>query len=186
MRGGDGTAAAAAAAAAASASAALPSSASIALPTSTSTSYSLLALKYLTASAVNATSSMRPTPKDLLLALPRLIVRVGTFAFSTLPDHFDSVLTNHYHMRTIPDATGEGATFAAVTDAATFLQARDAAGTAGSSPLGSGGETIAAAGGFSNGLGFHSVRGFGGILSYLTSRWALSCFTMVCSLDRDR
>ena len=27
-------------------------------------------------------------------------------------------------------------------------------------------------------MGMNSVRGFGGLLSYVTSKWALSCFTM--------
>ena len=30
-------------------------------------------------------------------------------------------------------------------------------------------------------FGLHNIRSFGGMLSYMTSRWAFACFSVVCS-----
>jgi hypothetical protein len=182
MREGEGPTIAAATAAALSA--ASPATHPSSLPSSTS--HSFLAFQYFIASAVNATSYMSPTPNDLILAIPRLAKRVGTFAFSTIPEHVDGILANRYHMRIIPDATNQHANFATATNPAEFLQARDTVGSAAGLAPGPLGEATGAAGGFGGGLGLNSVRGFGGILSYLTSKWAMSCFTMVQPLPRQR
>lgn len=127
--------------------------------------------------AGNATSYLNPSPRDLLLAIPRVVHRAGTFAFFTLPEHLDSLLSNRYGVRIIPEATAGGVSLLATTPGAAFVPQDQAAGAmAGATAAVGGGDTM---GGVESAMGLNSVRGFGGILSYLTSKWALSCFTMV-------
>ncbi|KAI9826045.1 MAG: hypothetical protein M1832_000494 [Thelocarpon impressellum] len=158
-----------------------PVNSSSAVPYLTST------LGHLRSSASNASSFfIPPSPMDLVLAIPRMAHRAGTFAFFTLPEHIDTILGNRYGRRVIPEATGEGlASVAAAASGAAFAQAQDAAGSvAGATAAASGQGGLH--GGVNSALGFNSVRGFGGVLSYLTSKWALSCFTMALILNRTQ
>jgi len=120
------------------------------------------------ASTSNITSLMGPVPKDLVLAFPRMMARAGSFAF-------DSMLGFRNGGSMIAEATGNR-TWNMVSDA---LSSGSVASTA--APMVSG-AVAAAAEGSQGGLGafgFVQVRNFGGIFTYMTSKWAIACFTLV-------
>lgn len=128
------------------------------------------------ASASNATSFFNPSPKDLLLAVPRMIARAGSFAFITVPERMDNLLGLRNSGSVIAEATGgrtpntsraalSGLGSVRGTAAVTAAEARVAEGTSG--------------GMLSHTLSFHQVRNFGGVFTYVTSKWALACFTLV-------
>ncbi|KAI9848489.1 MAG: hypothetical protein M1838_000512 [Thelocarpon superellum] len=134
--------------------------------------------------ASNATAYLNPSPMDLLLALPRIAHRAGTFTFFTLPEHIDSLLSNRYGRSMIPEATGDTIRNLATTAGASMVQVHDASGAmAGATAATTNAGTFS---GVDNAMGFNSVRGFGGIVSYLTSKWALACFTMAIILNRTQ
>ncbi len=127
-------------------------------------------------SASNATSFLNPSPKDLLLAVPRMIARAGSFAFVTVPERMDNLLGLRNSGSVIAEATGgriqntsqaalSGLGSARGTAAATAAEATVMEGTSG--------------GNLSHTLSFHQVRNFGGVFTYMTSKWALACFTLV-------
>ena len=131
---------------------------------------------HVKASASNATSLLNPSPKDLLLALPRMIARAGSFAFVTVPERVDNFLGLRHGGSVIAEATGEraqnmppavlsGLGSAHRTAAATATEAGVAEGASG--------------GTLSRALSFQQVRNFGGVFTYMTSKWALACFTLV-------
>ena len=110
------------------------------------------------ASAANATSYLNPSSKDLLMVVPRMISRAGTFAFVTIPEVFDNLMGGGVGGRIIAEATGEGAEAMAAASAGiapeTLLIARGAtaAGTAGGY-----------AASFNQAFSFQNVRTFGGV-----------------------
>lgn len=131
---------------------------------------------HVKASASNATSFLHPSPRDLLLAVPRMIARAGSFAFVTVPERMDSLLGLRHSGSVIAEATGgraqnisraalSGLGSAQGTAAATAAEAGIAEGTSG--------------GMLSHTLSFQQIRNFGGVFTYMTSKWALGCFTLV-------
>ena len=127
-------------------------------------------LYHLKATASNATF-LNPSPMDLLMVVPRMIVRAGSFVLNTVPEQIDNVFRLGNRGSIIAGATGEG--------------------TSNIAPLASVGyaEGVAAATGamtervqetsLRNAFSFQHVRSFGGIFTYMTSKWALGCFTVV-------
>ena len=110
------------------------------------------------------------------MAVPRMIARAGSFAFSTVPDHIDGVLGLQNAGGVIAEATGEGEpAVESALHSSMATQRIAAAATAA--------EAVAADGGSPSNLwqswSFHNMRKFGGILSYMTSKWALGCFMLV-------
>lgn len=123
------------------------------------------------ASTSNITSPAGPFPKDFVLAVPRMMARAGSFAF-------DSMLGFRYGGTLIAEATGNR-TWSMVSEA---LSSGSVASTA--APIAS--EAVAAAAAAADysprslGLfGFLQGRNFGGIFAYMTSKWAMACFTLV-------
>ena len=113
---------------------------------------------------------------DLFLLLPRMVLRAGTFALVTVPERLDNMVLRGMAGTVIASATG--------------ARAQVAAGVPLSSMQGTAAATIAAAGtedvqsgGLSQAFAFQNIRNFGGIFTYLTSKWALGCFTVVCILS---
>ena len=132
----------------------------------------------LKVTASNLTSYLSPSPRDLLLLMPKMIARAGEFAFITVPEQLDNVLGLRYSGRVIAEATQQGSqrvASAAVSSAGMAIGATqglndativDSVGSHGSS--------------FSQTLfSFQQMKNFGGIFSYVTSKWALGCFTVV-------
>lgn len=129
----------------------------------------------------NATS-FRPSSLDLLLAVPRLAQRAGSFALS-FPDKVDQFI----------DRVRQGGSYIAesttsrilntttITSAASFGQAGSAAGSFTQSAAGTGQAPAEAVG---NTLSFNNMRSIGGIFSYVTSRWALVTFIAVSALSK--
>lgn len=121
----------------------------------------------------NSTSLM--SPSDIIMMVPRMMARAGSFAFVTVPERIDSMFFRHGSM--IAEATGNGtwnmitAALSSDLTADTTLSAAAAVETT---------TTSNPARPFSlSHLG--QVRNFGGIFTYMTSKWALACFTLVGS-----
>lgn len=117
-------------------------------------------------------SNFAPSAKDLVMAGPRMAMKLGSFATEAI----DSALGFGMTQRVIPEATGAGGL--------------DVATTAGAAAVGNmvdTGNTITQAnngGGYGSSLTLESVRNFGGIFSYATSKWALMCVFMAVALNR--
>lgn len=109
------------------------------------------------------------------MAFPRLLVRAGSFAVS-VPERIDNIFGLRNGGSMIAEATGNGSQN--IISAALSGDAAQASQRAAAAP---GGGTAAATEGvpsFSS-LTFQQVRNFGGIFTYITSKWALACFTLV-------
>ena len=109
---------------------------------------------------------------DLLLAVPRMVVRAGSFAFVTIPERIDNLLGIRAGGSVIAEATGQGAQSIA---SAAVSGAQGAAATAAAAAATEGPE----GGMLSHVLSFQHLRNFSGVFGYLTSKWALCCFTVV-------
>jgi len=133
-------------------------------------------LSHIMASTSNVTSHLNEFSKDLAMAFPRLLVRAGSFAIS-VPERIDNIFGLRNGGSLIAEATGNGSQntiSAALSGDAAQASQRVAAAAPG-------GGTAAATEGvpsFSS-LTFQQVRNFGGIFTYITSKWALACFTLV-------
>ncbi|MCJ1399708.1 hypothetical protein MMC11_002910 [Xylographa trunciseda] len=135
---------------------------------------------HLKASAANATSYLNLSPKDLLMVVPRLAARASSFALDTVPETFENIFGAGTGGRLIAEATGEGGGMAA----ASVAMAPGELGAAG------GAAATQAAGGsvssFSQAFSFQQLRTFGGVFAYMTSKWALGCFTVAIILNRTQ
>lgn len=130
---------------------------------------------HMLASASNITRSLNPSPKDLWLAIPRMVVQVGSFALNHMPGPINNLLRPQNAGSVIAEATGNGATNVAsaalsgisfVQETATAVMAT----TEGTHPE---------QGLFSQSFSFQQLRNLGGIFTYMTSKWALTCFAVV-------
>lgn len=120
-------------------------------------------------------SSLIPSPNDLLMAFPRLAQKVGTFAFFHMPEQVDAVLNKIMNGGSIiADATATNVTTASITTASSAFAQDTAAALAAQDPLDSGFFAWMA-----DAINFEGFRGFGGMLSYFGSRWALATFMVV-------
>ena len=132
----------------------------------------------LRVTASNLTSYLTPSPRDLLLLMPKMIARAGEFAFITVPEQLDNALGLRYSGRVIAEATQQGSqqmVSAAISSAGMPIGVTQGLGDATIiDSMGSHGST------FSQTLfSFQQIKNFGGIFSYITSKWALGCFTVV-------
>lgn len=119
-------------------------------------------------------TSLIPSPNDLLMVIPRLAQKFGSFAFYNLSEHVDFAY-NRVKSRAnyIAGTTATNVTTATVTGASAFAQDTAA--------------LVAAQGAADTGFfawmadafNFEGARGFGGMLTYFGSRWALATFVVV-------
>ena len=126
----------------------------------------------------NATSNLNPFPADIALAIPRFLSAAGSFAFVTVPETIDSMLHGGGSM--IAEATGNGSGHvisAALSGGAAAARASNTAATAGG---GTAGSLVQDGPRYFGTLTFQQIRSFGGIFMYMTSKWALACFALVC------
>lgn len=114
------------------------------------------------------------------MALPRVIARVGSFAFFTVPERIDGLFGIRNGGSIIAEATGERANKTVVTTLSGMSSVQGIATATAESVTATGGTQGS---GLSHAFTFQHVRNFGGVFTYMTSRWALSCFTLV-SLNR--
>ena len=110
------------------------------------------------ASAVNATFYLNPSAKDLLMVMPRMISRAGTFAFETIPEAFDNLLGMGNGGRYIAEATGEGAQAMAAASAGFTPGILAGAGGAATAQAARG-----QANSFTQAFSFQNMRTFGGV-----------------------
>ena len=107
------------------------------------------------------------------MAFPRMMARAGSFAFVTVPERLDSIIGLRGGGSMIAEATGNGS----MKMISTAFSSNSSAGAALPSAAGAA-ATEATPPGLSS-FSFHQVRNFGGIFAYMTSKWALACFTLV-------
>lgn len=126
-------------------------------------------------------SSMIPSAKDLIMVLPRLAQRAGSFALY-LPDQVDSVFSKIRNGGSIiADATTANTSGpTATTSSATFFIQNTAAAAAVPTP----GDGTGLFSWVSSTMHFEGFRGFGGMFSYFGSRWALATFAVSIFLNR--
>ena len=120
--------------------------------------------------AASTLSYLNPSPKDLFLAIPRLLARLGSFAFVVVPERIDHMFYYPYGRRVIAQATGNKTqSLGSVSPAISSAKPLPTMGPA----------TAGAASRSASGSFFSHMRNFGGVFSYLTSKWAFACFTLV-------
>lgn len=110
------------------------------------------------------------------MALPRVIARVGSFAFFTVPERIDGLFGLRNGGSIIAEATGEKANKTVLTTLSGISSVQGIATATAESVTATGGTQGS---GLSHAFTFQHVRNFGGVFTYMTSRWALSCFTLV-------
>lgn len=120
---------------------------------------------------------LSPSSEDLLMAMPRMFARLHSFLLHSLPERLESVLGLGTGEGMIADATREG-----VYNLASTGGANGAAFAQGTAPAMAVTTGIGATTGspLSSTFGFQHIKNFGGVFSYMTSKWALGCFTVVC------
>lgn len=136
----------------------------------TSTAYG-----HMLASASNLTWSLNPSPKDLWLAIPRVVAQVGSFVVNHMPGPIDSLFRPQNAGSVIAEATGDGIENAASAALSSVSFARQTATTVMATTEG----TQPEHGLFSQSFSFQQLRNLGGIFTYMTSKWALTCFAVV-------
>lgn len=127
---------------------------------------------------------------DILLAVPRLAQRAGSYALFHMPDALDSVAGKIFNGGSmIADATGQDTVNSTITNTSNHFAQNTA-----SSVLDAAfreafkeadNETTPSVFGMML-QGFAKVKNFGGVFSYLTSRWALATFTAAIVLNRTQ
>ena len=128
-------------------------------------------------------ASLIPTAAmDILLAVPRLAQRAGSFAFFHMPEAMDNMAGKIFNGGSmIADATGQQTANSTITNTSNaFAQSTAAAlDAAFREAWTEGGDdtTSSVFGMMLQGLG--RLKSFGGMFSYLTSRWALATLTAV-------
>lgn len=118
-----------------------------------------------------------PSAKDLLLAGPRMGMKMGSLLVA-LSEVIDDVLGGRMGQRVIAEPTGmngvEAITTAGTGAAQQMVQT-------GADVLG---EADAQGSGLASKLSIESARSFGNVFQYSTSRWALACIVMAIILNR--
>ena len=134
--------------------------------------------------ATSSNSSLIPSAAmDLLLVVPRLAQRAGSFALFHMPEAMDSIAGKIFSGGSmIADATGQQTANSTITNTSKAF-AQSTAGVLDASlreAFREAGDEAASSSVFGMMLqGLARLKNFGGIFSYLTSRWALATFTAV-------
>ncbi|MCJ1391542.1 hypothetical protein MMC18_004406 [Xylographa bjoerkii] len=135
---------------------------------------------HLKASAANATLYLNLSPKDLLMVVPRLATRASSFALDTIPEAFENIFGAGTGGRIIAEATREGGEMAAASVGVPPGELAAVGGAAATQAAGG------PASSFSQAFSFQQIRTFGGVFTYMTSKWALGCFTVAIILNRTQ
>ena len=108
------------------------------------------------------------------MAFPRIMARAGSFAFVTVPERIDSIFGLRHGGSMIAEATGNR-TWNMVSEA---LSSGPVMGSALPTASRTAQSTTNTGKNYSS-LTAGQMKNFGGIFTYMTSKWALACFTLV-------
>lgn len=112
-------------------------------------------------------TSIIPSPNDLLMVIPRLAHKIGSLALSYIPDRAEeNMMASDTATVTVINET--------ITNITTTFALASASATANAEAV-ERGMWASLIGVFS----FDGGRGFGGMFSYLGSRWSLATFAVV-------
>lgn len=134
-------------------------------------------------------SSWIPSASDLLLVVPRLAQRAGAFAFN-MPEAMDNLGRIWNGGSIIADETARLTANSTITNTSAFAQSTAAAAASildasiRESWKESAGEATSMLGFISQGIA--RLKNFGGLFSYLTSKWALATFVAAIVLNRTQ
>lgn len=122
------------------------------------------------------TSSVFPSAKDLLMAVPRAFARLGSFAFVTMPEKIDSLLRLRSGGRFIAETTTEaGKEITSLSSTVPSLKTVTATLANGTTAT-----FVAKTGGTGQSIfSFERLRNVGGFFTYMTSKWAWSWLFLV-------
>lgn len=139
---------------------------------------------------MDANTTFIPSSADLLNVVPRLVRKLGDIALAALPEHMDAVVGKlRDGGSVIAEATaGDVANMTASNATAAFAQGAD---TVAATAAAAANAAVEGAGWLSYVIGpfsfsLEGLRGFGGMFSYLGSRWALTTFTLSILLNRTQ
>ena len=110
-------------------------------------------------STLDIVRNSAPAPKDLLLLFPRMMFRLGSFVSRMKPEN----------------STFGGTIAASAVSQAPVLPAAAAAAAAAAAE----GVTTVQGRHFSVGFNFENLKALGGMVTYMTSKWALACLALV-------
>ena len=101
-------------------------------------------------------------------------MKAGSFAFVTVPESVDNAFGLGLRRSIIAEATGESvqSTVTAMASDAVHINIEAIEAAANRGGQGMGGRS---------GLSLESMRSFGHVFSYATSKWAVWCIVMVCT-----
>lgn len=110
--------------------------------------------------------------QDVFMAIPWMLDRAGAFNLLNLPERIDNILGLLDGGSSIAEATGNK-TFNMSSHAITGLASAQRT----AAPIQ--GHTAEIAGGFFSFASLQHFRSFGGVFTYMTSKWAFACLTLV-------
>ena len=125
-------------------------------------------------------TSLNALPKELVLALPRLISRAGAFAFYNVPESVDNLFGLRHGGSMIAEATTQRS-----SQAASAIRA-NASATFNRTLAGAEATSIPANFAKHGMIGYWAwkVQIFRSLFAYLTSKWAILCFSLALILNR--
>lgn len=129
----------------------------------TSTPFLTSALHHLKTSASNATSSLN-----------------SSGLFTNIPRWLGPLTDGWGWLQSGGNITADAAGERALGIETTIQVSAGAPSAAASAAAGNPAMEAASASAFHHAFTFQHVRNFGGVFSYMTSKWALACFTLVC------
>lgn len=110
--------------------------------------------------------------QDVFMAIPWMLDRAGAFSLFNLPERIDNILGLLDGGNIIAEATGNR-----TLNMSSHAMAGLASAQRTAAPIQ--GHIAEAAGGFFSFASLQHFRSFGGVFTYMTSKWAFACITLV-------
>lgn len=124
-------------------------------------------------------SSVLMNTQEIFLAFPRMLARAGSFAFITVPEKIDNMLGFGHSGSVIAEATGNGSrNILSAALSGVSGEAAEASSVAAETMVGQTSAEPTSSRGIGS-INFQQYRNFGGVFTYMTSKWALACCTLV-------
>ena len=120
----------------------------------------------------NSVSFFGVSALSRFMAIPWMLDRAGAFGVFKLPERIDGIFGSHFDGSIIAEATGNKTYNLSSTTVAGLGGVQETA-----APLQE--HAAGATGRFFSYASLQHVRSFGGIFTYLTSKWAFACLTLV-------